>query len=128
MDVGDKLYWRNEACPYPCHCSHLGLGPLIGWPPALVGEHLSFVIEITEQTPRTTRIQYPLPVRAFRISVCRTRRRGQRTPPKGLMRLSHGRRYPACAISVASQQEQPVPYGRRMVREKVPGELARLCT
>jgi hypothetical protein len=29
---------------------------LIWWPPALVGKHLSFVIEITEQTPRTTRM------------------------------------------------------------------------
>jgi len=54
MDV-DELYWRNEACPRPCHCcTFVSLSFLIWWPPALVDKHLSFVIEITEQTPRTS--------------------------------------------------------------------------
>jgi hypothetical protein len=80
----------------------VSLSFLIWWPPALVGKHLSFVIEITEQTPRTTRIPTScacVPHQRLEEDAARVR-----SPTQSAHALSHARRYPAWAISVASQQ------------------------
>jgi len=117
---------NDEACSCPCHCFFLvSLSFLIWWPAALVGEHLSFVIEITEQTPRTTRIPTscaPVPHQRLQEQAARVKSPIQRAHAPVSRPLVSCVRDFGCEPAVAAS-----PHGRHMVREKVPGELARLC-
>jgi len=120
MNANDELYWRKgEACPCPCLCSSLvSLSFLIWWPPALVGEYLSF--EITEQTPRTTRDTHFLCAHsASAPNGMEEAARGKVNHPKCPMCLSHARRYPAMGLHArfrlraSSSNRSPASYSAR---------------
>ena len=101
----------------------VSLSFLIWWPPALVGKHLSFVTEITEQSPRTT------PTSCARVPhQCLQEEAARVKSPIQSAHAPVSRPSVSCVPNFGCEPAvAAVPHGHRMVREKVPGELVRLC-
>jgi hypothetical protein len=122
-DVNDELYWKDEVCPCPCLCSSLVWFVLSYLVASSACRRIIVVLKLRNR-PRRRRA---IPITHLPVASKGRGGAGKDKPPKVLIYLSHACRCPACVISISSQQRQPVTHGRRIVREKVPGELARFC-